>query len=48
MYPKLKFHNIVINNSKFKVQLETGIINNLIEEKIINDVNNIQTLNIDR
>jgi hypothetical protein len=45
---KLKFHNIVINNSKFKVQLETGTINNLIEERIVNDVNNIQTLNVDR
>jgi hypothetical protein len=45
---KLKFHNIVINKSKFKVQLETGVINNLIEERIVNDVNNIQTLNVDR
>ncbi|WP_394758805.1 hypothetical protein [Flavobacterium sp.] len=45
---KLKFYNIVINNSKSKVQLETEIISNLIEEKIVNDNNNIQTLNVSR
>ena len=45
---KLKFHSIVINNSKFIVQLETGTINNLIEEKIVSEVNDIKSLNLNR
>ncbi|MEO8235642.1 MAG: hypothetical protein ABI549_09535 [Flavobacterium sp.] len=45
---KLKFHSILINDSKYNVQLESGIINNLIEEKIVNNVNNIQILKFNR
>lgn len=42
---KLKFQNIAINNCKFNIQLETGIIDNLIEEII---VTNIQILHINK
>lgn len=45
---KLKFHSVVINNSKYIVQLEKEIANNQIEESILNDVNNIQTLKVNR